>query len=127
MSGSAAVSVLLARATQYGAHVKVGNGQNGALTVQQVYIGTYKFDIKGVLIAETSKGYPDDEVYRLRMLFESAAPVRLINAVSDLFMDNSRNVCITDIDFPDAPAQELRCRPFTLSCESDSVTNLLVQ
>lgn len=97
-------------------------------TVKEVFnIGDYKFDIKGVLIAETAKGYPDDEVYRLRMLFESAAPVRLINAVSDLFMDNSRNVCITDIDFPDAPAQELRCRPFSLSCESDSVTNLLVQ
>ena len=42
--GSAAVSVLLARATQYGAHVKVGNGQNGALTVQQVYIGTDKYE-----------------------------------------------------------------------------------
>lgn len=97
-------------------------------TVKEVFnIGDYKFDIKGVLIAENANAYPDDEVYRLRMLFESAAPVRLINAVSDLFMDNSRNVCITDIDFPDAPAQELRCRPFTLSCESDSVTNLIVQ
>lgn len=97
-------------------------------TVKEVFnIGDYKFDIKGVLIAENANAYPDDEVYRLRMLFESATPVRLINAVSDLFMDNSRNVCITDIDFPDAPAQELRCRPFTLSCESDSVTNLIVQ
>lgn len=42
--GSAAVSVLLARACKYGSHIKVGNGQNGALTVQQVYIGTDKYE-----------------------------------------------------------------------------------
>lgn len=54
-------------------------------TVKEVLnIGDYKFDIKGVLIAENANAYPDDEVYRLRMLFESATPVRLINAVGDL-------------------------------------------
>lgn len=37
--GSAAVSVALARACKYGAHVKLGSGQNGALSVQQIYIG----------------------------------------------------------------------------------------
>ncbi len=38
--GSAAVSVALARACKYGAHIKLGSGQNGALSVQQIYIGT---------------------------------------------------------------------------------------
>lgn len=95
-------------------------------TVKEVFnIGDYKFDIKGVLIAETGKGYPDDDVYRLRMLFESTSPVQLVNAVSDLFMDGTRNVCITDIEFPDVQGKELRCRPFTLSCETDSVTSLI--
>ncbi len=42
--GSAAVSVLLARACKYGSHIKVGNGQNGALSVQQVYIGADKYE-----------------------------------------------------------------------------------
>lgn len=37
--GSAAVTVALARAAKYGAHVKLGNGQNGALSVGQLYIG----------------------------------------------------------------------------------------
>lgn len=97
-------------------------------TVKEVFnIGDYKFDIKGVLIAETGKGYPDDDVYRLRMLFESTSPVQLVNAVSDLFMDDTRNVCITDIEFPDVQGKELRCRPFTLSCETDSVTSLITQ
>lgn len=38
--GSAAVTVALARAAKYGAHVKLGNGQNGALSVQQIYVGS---------------------------------------------------------------------------------------
>lgn len=42
--GSAAVSVLLARACKYGSHIKVGNGQNGVLSVQQVYIGADKYE-----------------------------------------------------------------------------------
>lgn len=42
--GSAAVSVLLARACKYGSHIKVGNGQNGVLSVQQIYIGADKYE-----------------------------------------------------------------------------------
>ncbi|MDR3328402.1 MAG: DUF2586 family protein [Prevotellaceae bacterium] len=38
--GSAAVSLALARAVKYPAHVKLGNGQNGALSALQIYIGT---------------------------------------------------------------------------------------
>ena len=42
--GSAAVTVALARACKYGAHVKLGNGANGALSVSQIYIGTDKLE-----------------------------------------------------------------------------------
>ncbi len=38
--GSAAVSIALARAVKYPAHVKIGNGQNGPLSALQIYIGT---------------------------------------------------------------------------------------
>lgn len=38
--GSASVGVALARACKYPVHVKIGSGQNGALTVGQIYIGT---------------------------------------------------------------------------------------
>lgn len=92
---------------------------------EQFNIGDYQFNIKGVLIAEPGKAAPDDDMYRLRMLFESTEPVELINAISDLFMDENRNVTITDMEFPDVEGKELRCRPFTLTCESDSVTNLI--
>ena len=42
--GSAAVSVLMARACKYGSHIKVGNGQNGVLSVQQIYVGADKYE-----------------------------------------------------------------------------------
>lgn len=95
-------------------------------TVKETYnVGDYQFAIKGVLIAPTGKVAPDDDIYRLRMLFESTTPVQLINAISDLFMDDNRNVCITDLEFPEVEGKELRCRPFSLTCESDCVTNLI--
>ena len=37
--GSGAVALALARAVKYPSHVKLGNGQNGALTIPQAYIG----------------------------------------------------------------------------------------
>jgi len=37
--GSGAVALALARAVKYPSHVKLGNGQNGALSIPQVYIG----------------------------------------------------------------------------------------
>lgn len=41
---SAAVSLALARAVKYPAHVKLGSGQNGALSVLQLYLGTKKIE-----------------------------------------------------------------------------------
>lgn len=42
--GSAAVTIALARAVKYAAHVKLGSGQNGALTVNQIYIGDTPYE-----------------------------------------------------------------------------------
>lgn len=42
--GSAAVSIAMARACRYGAHVKLGSGRNGALGVSQIYIGSHPME-----------------------------------------------------------------------------------
>lgn len=42
--GSAAVGLALARAVKYPAHVKLGNGQNGSLSVSQLYLGDVPFE-----------------------------------------------------------------------------------
>lgn len=38
--GSALGTLALARACKYGAHIKIGNGQNGVLSISQAYIGS---------------------------------------------------------------------------------------
>ena len=42
--GSAAVALALARACKFAAHVKLGSGQNGALTAGQIYIGSERME-----------------------------------------------------------------------------------
>lgn len=44
VGGSAAVALALARACKYPAHVKIGNGQNGPLSITQAYIGSKKIE-----------------------------------------------------------------------------------
>lgn len=45
-NGSAAVTLALARAVKYPAHVKLGSGQNGALSVSSIYVGTKSIDLR---------------------------------------------------------------------------------
>jgi len=45
-NGSAAVTLALARAVKYSAHVKIGSGQNGALSVSSIYVGTKSIDLR---------------------------------------------------------------------------------
>lgn len=42
--GSASGTLALARACKYGAHIKLGNGQNGVLSLTQAYIGNKKLE-----------------------------------------------------------------------------------
>lgn len=44
--GSAAVTLALARAVKYDAHIKLGSGQNGSLSVDRIYLGTKNIDLR---------------------------------------------------------------------------------
>jgi len=97
-------------------------------TVKEMFqVGDYQFTVKGVLIAPPGKAMPDDDIWRLRQLFESTEHVLLTNALSDLFLDNSRYVCITDMEFPDQQGKNLRHRPFQFTCESDYIDSLIIK
>lgn len=43
-AGTGVVALALARAVKYEAHIKIGSGQNGALSIQSAYIGTRKIE-----------------------------------------------------------------------------------
>ena len=55
--GSAAVTLALARAVKYAAHVKLGNGENGALSAQQVYIGSDEIEKRSDMETLHDAGY----------------------------------------------------------------------
>jgi hypothetical protein len=56
-NGSAAVTLALARAVKYPAHVKLGSGQNGALSVNSLYIGTKSIDVRTDMETLHDAGY----------------------------------------------------------------------
>lgn len=97
-------------------------------TVKEVFnVGDYKIEVKGVLIAERGMTIPDNEMSVLRWLYESTEPIVMENALTDLFLDQSKYVCITDLEFPEVQGKTLRCRPFTMSLESDYIKSLKVE
>lgn len=97
-------------------------------TVKEVFnVGDYKIEVKGVLIAERETGVPDEEMSILRWLYESTEPIVMENALTDLFLDQSKYVCITDLEFPEVEGKTLRCRPFRMSIESDYIKSLKVE
>ena len=97
-------------------------------TVKEMFqVGDYIFTIKGVLIAPSGKAFPDDDIYTLRQLFESTEHVLLHNALSDMFLDTTRYVCITDLEFPEVQGKSPRMRPFQLTCESDYIDSLIIK
>ena len=89
-------------------------------------VGDYVFTIKGVLIAPRGKAFPDDDIYNLRQLFESTNHVLLKNSLSDMFLDTTRYVCITDLEIPEVQGKSLRTHPFQLTCESDYINSLII-
>lgn len=93
-------------------------------TVKELFqAGDWEFTVKGVLIAENG-AFPDQEILTLRHIYESTRQTELKNALSDLFLDNSRNVCISSLEFPEVEGKNIRHRPFVMVCESDFVTTL---
>lgn len=97
-------------------------------TVKEVFtIDDYSFDIKGVLVAH-DKRWPDDQIAMLRDLYETSVAVELHNALSDLFLQESKKVCITSLSFysGNGNIKDALHVPFQMTCLSDFVESLEV-
>lgn len=92
---------------------------------EQFSIGDYIITIKGVLIGEDGT-FPDDQILKLKTLYEATVPVELHNAMTELFFSGSgsRRVAIESIEFPEKEGGSKHHRPFILTCESDFVDTL---
>ena len=92
---------------------------------EQFSVGDYEFSVNGVFIS-SDRTFPDKDILKLKTFFESTEPVYLHNALSNLFLDSSCRVCITAVDFPEVQGKTTRHRPFSFTCESDFVNQLIV-
>lgn len=92
---------------------------------EQFNVGDYLFSLKGVLIGD-DRTFPDKKLLQLKELYETTETVELYNAMSELFMSGSRRIAIESLEFPEVQGGSKHHRPFTLTCESDFVDNLIL-
>ncbi len=93
-------------------------------TVHEVFaIDDYKFTIKGFLIGK-NRTFPEDQIDKLKEIFETTEPVSLHGGYPELFLDKSCRVVIATLDFPEVQGKNHWIRPFNLTCESDFIADI---
>ena len=93
-------------------------------TVKEIVnIDDYKFTIRGFLI-NNNRTVPEDQILDLVALKESTQEKTLNGGYPELFLDETCRVVISDLEFPEVQGQNHWIRPFSLSCESDFITDL---
>jgi hypothetical protein len=92
-------------------------------TVKELYgIDDYSISIKGFLIDEKNRIWPEAELKTLKKLFEINQAIKLDNALTNIFLDeNESRVVVESFDLPEVEGGRKHVRPFSLSLESDSI------
>jgi len=92
-----------------------------------ISIQDYQIRLRGFLVG-SGNNFPEQDVARLRDLFESNVPVSLKCALTDIFLlrpdrSGSDNVVIRELSFPSVTGVK-NVRPFELVCVSDEPFSL---
>lgn len=93
---------------------------------EQFGIDDYKFTIKGFLIGK-DRFFPEEQINKLKDIFETSEPIELRGGYPELFLDDSCRVVIATLDFPEVQGKSPWVRPFSLTCESDFIQDLIIQ
>lgn len=93
-------------------------------TVKEMFnIDDYKFTIRGFLI-DKSRQVPEDDIEKLKAIFETDLPVTLHGGYPEMFLDKSCRVAITSLEFLETQGKTHWIRPFNLTCESDFIADV---
>jgi hypothetical protein len=103
--------------------IRTAVSERAGTVKEQFQVGDYVFTIKGVLISEY-RGFPTQEIQKLKELFESKTTVYLDNAYAEQFMPRENRIAIESLDFPEQEGKNIRMRPFVMVCETDCVYSL---
>lgn len=93
-------------------------------SVRELYnIDDYDITVKGFLIDDKDRVWPSSEIARLQDFYESFTSLGLDNALTNIFLKDSR-VVITKLSLPEVVGGRKHVRPFVMKLESDSVFEL---
>jgi len=94
-------------------------------TVKEVYnIDDYVISLKGFVIDEDKRQWPEAEITVLKKLVELNEAVQLDNALTNIFLDKDTRVVIEELQLPPVEGGGKHIRPFSFKLESDSVFTL---
>lgn len=93
-------------------------------TVKECFaVDDKRFVVKGFLIGEKRR-FPEKEINLLTKLFETSAPVQLQGGYVGLFFEGTPQVAMTSLEFPEVEGKNYWIRPFSFSCESDTIVDI---
>lgn len=96
-------------------------------TIKECFsLDDYRFNIKGFLI-DKNRRFPENQINMLKQIFESTDPVYLHGGYPELFLDASCRVAISNLDFPEVQGKSPWIRPFSLTCETDTIEDLIIK
>jgi hypothetical protein len=94
-------------------------------TVKELFsMDDYQIKIKGFLIDDEKRIWPEKEIALLKKLNDLGEAVVLDNALTNLFLEGDNRVVIESLDIDVVEAGRNHIRPFSMSLESDSVFTL---
>lgn len=105
--------------------IKTAVSERKGTVHEQFNTDDYRFTIKGLLIGK-GQMFPEDQIVKLKEIFETLEPVELHGGYPELFLDESCRVVVTQLDFPEVQGKTPWIRPFTLTCESDFIQDLIL-
>jgi hypothetical protein len=96
-------------------------------TVKELYsTDDYSISLKGFLIDDQNRVWPEQDLKALKRLFELQAAVVLDNALTNIFLARDQKVVIESFDLPEVEGGRKHVRPFNIQLESDSIFTLEV-
>lgn len=94
-------------------------------TVKELFSADdYKIMIKGFVIDETNRVWPERELTILKKLDDLNTAIQIDNALTNIFLDQDTRVVITALELPEVEGGRNHIRPFSMTLESDSIFTL---
>lgn len=99
-------------------------GRKGSVK-ELINVDDYKVSLAG-FIQSTDGSYPEDEIVKMKELFNVNQAIELVSAITDLIFDEGDKVVITDIAFPSTPGVE-DAQVVKIECVTDKPFELIIK